>query len=93
MAAPEDADPQPDGSETVDLGWFSPQGAIEAHGRGEIMLVFPTMKTLEQLGAFASCDEILAWAKGRTVEPVEPQVIREGETARIVLPGDPGYEA
>ena len=53
VAAPEDADPQPDGSETVDLGWFSPQGAIEAHGRGEIMLVFPTMKTLEQLGAFA----------------------------------------
>src|SRR5215213_9255126 len=43
VAAPEDADPQPDGGETVDLGWFSPRGALEAHERGEIMLVFPTI--------------------------------------------------
>ena len=31
-------------------------GAIEAHERGEIMLVFPTIKTLEQLGAFGSAE-------------------------------------
>jgi 8-oxo-dGTP pyrophosphatase MutT (NUDIX family) len=91
VAAPEDAEPQIDGSECVDLGWFTPRGAIEAHERGDIMLVFPTIKTLEQLSAFTSADEILAWAEGRSVEPVEPQVIREGETARIVLPGEPGY--
>jgi 8-oxo-dGTP pyrophosphatase MutT (NUDIX family) len=92
VAAPEDAEPEPDGSETVDLGWFSPRGALEANERGEIELVFPTIKTLEQLDAFGSADEILQWAEGRTVEPVEPQVIREGETARIVLPGEPGYQ-
>jgi len=92
VSAPDDAQPEPDGSETVDLGWFSPQGAIEAHERDEITLVFPTIKTLEQLSAFGSADELLEWAAGRTVEPVEPQVIREGETARIVLPGEPGYE-
>ena len=91
VAAPEDAEPRVDGSECVDLGWFTPRGAIEAHERGEIMLVFPTIKTLEQLSAFASADEILRWAQGRTVEPVQPQVIREGETARIVLPGEPGH--
>ncbi len=91
VAAPGDAEPEPDGSETVDLGWFSPQGALDANERDEIMLVFPTMKTLEQLSAFGSADELLAWAAGRTVEPVEPQVVRQGETARIVLPGEPGY--
>jgi 8-oxo-dGTP pyrophosphatase MutT (NUDIX family) len=91
VAAPEDAEPRVDGSECVDLGWFTPRGAIEAHERGEIMLVFPTIKTLEQLSAFDSADEILAWAEGRTVEPVEPQVIQEGEKARIVLPGEAGY--
>ena len=52
-AAPDGADPQPDGGETVDLGWFTPRGAIEAHERDEILLVFPTIKTLEQLGEFA----------------------------------------
>jgi 8-oxo-dGTP pyrophosphatase MutT (NUDIX family) len=92
VAAPDGAEPRCDGEETVDLGWFSPQSALDARERGEIMLVFPTMKTLEQLGAFATADELLAWARGREVAPVQPRVIGEGETARIVLPGEPGYE-
>jgi 8-oxo-dGTP pyrophosphatase MutT (NUDIX family) len=90
-AAPGDADPKPDGGETVDLGWFTPRGALDAHGRDEILLVFPTIKTLEQLAAFSSADELLEWAAGREVEPVEPQVIGDGPTARIVLPGEAGY--
>jgi 8-oxo-dGTP pyrophosphatase MutT (NUDIX family) len=89
--APADADPKPDGGETVDLGWFTPRGAIEAHQRGEIMLVFPTIKTLEQLAEFESAGALLAWAAGREVEPVEPQVVGDGPAARIVLPGEPGY--
>ncbi len=92
-AAPAGAEPRPDGEEMVDLGWFTPRGALEAHAREEIVLVFPTIKTLEQLERFASADELLAWARGRTVEPIEPQVVTEGEVARVVLPGEPGYRA
>src|SRR5688572_28628042 len=33
--SPDGAEPEPDGSETVDLGWFTPRGAIEAHERSE----------------------------------------------------------
>ena len=91
--APEGAEPVPDGGETVDLGWFTPEGAIEAYGREEILLVFPTIKTLEQLSPFGSADEILEWASGREVVPIEPQVVVEGEVARVVLPGEPGYVA
>jgi 8-oxo-dGTP pyrophosphatase MutT (NUDIX family) len=90
--APADADPRPDGSETVDLGWFSPRGAIEAYERDEILLVFPTIRTLEQLAEFPSADALLEWASGREVEPVEPQVVGDGPAARIVLPGEPGYD-
>ena len=89
--APEGAEPEPDGGETVDLGWFTPRGAIEAHERSEILLVFPTIKTLEQLDAFSSAAELLEWAAGREVEPVEPQVVGDGPAARIVLPGEAGY--
>jgi 8-oxo-dGTP pyrophosphatase MutT (NUDIX family) len=89
--APPDAAPRPDGGETVDVGWHAPQAALAAHERGELELVFPTIKTLEQLSGFATADELLAWADGRVVEPIEPQVVVEGEVARIVLPGEPGY--
>ena len=92
VAAPEDAQPAPDGGETVDLGWFSPTGALAAYERDEILLVFPTIKTLEQLTPFGSASELLGWADGREVVPIEPRVVMEGEVARVVLPGEPGYE-
>jgi hypothetical protein len=55
-------------------------------------LVFPTIKHLEQLSAFASADALLDYARGREVRPVEPRVLLGGEHARIVLPGEPGYD-
>jgi 8-oxo-dGTP pyrophosphatase MutT (NUDIX family) len=90
-AAPPGAEPRPDGGETVDLAWYAPRDALHAHRRERLELVFPTIKTLEQLAAFASADELLAWADGRDVAPIEPQVLVEGEVARVVLPGEPGY--
>jgi len=80
-----------DGEECIDMGWFTPAGALEAHEREEIMLVFPTIKHLEQLGAFGTVLELLQYARGREVLPIEPRVVVEGEVARILLPGDPGY--
>jgi 8-oxo-dGTP pyrophosphatase MutT (NUDIX family) len=67
--APDGAQPRVDGSECVDLGWFTPQGALERHRAGELLLVFPTIKHLEQLSAFASADALLAFATGREVVP------------------------
>jgi 8-oxo-dGTP pyrophosphatase MutT (NUDIX family) len=83
--------PRVDGEECVDLGWFTPSGALDAHRAGEIELVFPTIKHLEQLGEFPSVASLLAYARGRDVLPVQPRVVLEGEVARIVLPGEPGY--
>jgi 8-oxo-dGTP pyrophosphatase MutT (NUDIX family) len=86
--APEDADPRVDGSECVDWGWFTPAAAL---GDEAIGLAFPTHKTLQGLQRFGSVDEAIGWASGRPVEPVEPRVVHEGEVARVVLPGEPGY--
>jgi 8-oxo-dGTP pyrophosphatase MutT (NUDIX family) len=93
VAAPADAEPRVDGAECVDIGWYSPGDALDAYERGELLLVFPTIKTLEQLSPFSSADELLGWATGREVVPIEPRVVMEGEVARVVLPGEPGYEA
>ncbi|HTP22331.1 MAG TPA: NUDIX hydrolase [Solirubrobacteraceae bacterium] len=88
---PPGAQAQADGGEIVDARWYEPAAALEARMRGELFLVFPTIKHLEQLSAFESADALLAHARGREIHPVQPQVIRQGETARIVLPGEPGY--
>jgi 8-oxo-dGTP pyrophosphatase MutT (NUDIX family) len=88
---PDGQEPQVDGEECVDLGWFTPSGALEAYRAGEIALVFPTIKHLEQLSEFASVAELMAYARGREVLPVQPKVLLEGEVARIILPGEPGY--
>ena len=91
--APPGQEPRIDGDECVDFGWFAPDAALDAARRDQIALVFPTIKHLEQLAAFASADEVLAYARGRDVDPVVPRVVQEGEVARIVLPGDPAHPA
>jgi 8-oxo-dGTP pyrophosphatase MutT (NUDIX family) len=90
-ALPDGAQPAIDGAECVALGWFTPRGALQAHARGEILLVFPTIKHLEQLDLFSSADALIDHARGRDVEPVTPRVVVTGETARVLLPGDAGY--
>jgi 8-oxo-dGTP pyrophosphatase MutT (NUDIX family) len=87
VSGPNGAEARPDGGETVDVGWYEPRAALDA----DIELVFPTIKTLEALAGFGSADELLRWADGREVEPIEPMVVIEGEVARVVLPGEPGY--
>ena len=89
---PPGQEPRVDGEECVDMGWFTAAGALAAYRAGEIELVFPTIKHLEQLEGFASAHELLAHARTRVVEPVEPRVLIEGEVARILLPGEPGYQ-
>jgi 8-oxo-dGTP pyrophosphatase MutT (NUDIX family) len=84
--------PAVDGEECVELGWFTPQEALQAHSAEQIALVFPTIKHLEQLSVFASERELLSYARGRKVQPILPRVVLEGEVARVVLPGEPGYD-
>jgi 8-oxo-dGTP pyrophosphatase MutT (NUDIX family) len=88
---PPGQEPRVDGQECVDLGWFRPRDALDAYRAHQLSLVFPTIKHLEQLAAFVSVQELLDYARGREVQPVEPRVVLEGEVARILLPGDPGY--
>ena len=72
---------------TAPSAWTSagsgPPDALAAGRRDELMLVFPTIKHLEQLAAFGSVAEALASAAGRAVEPVEPRVVaRDGAGPR-----------
>lgn len=90
--SPPDAEPKCDGEECVDLRWIGPGAALEAGQREELFLVFPTIKHLEQLAEFGSVDELLAHARSRRVQPIEPRVLVDGGIAQVLLPGEPGYD-
>jgi 8-oxo-dGTP pyrophosphatase MutT (NUDIX family) len=86
--APPAARASVDGAEIVDSGWFSPEAALAANAAGELFLVFPTIRQLQQLSAFASATALLDHARRTEVVALRPRVLLQGETARIVLPGD-----
>jgi 8-oxo-dGTP pyrophosphatase MutT (NUDIX family) len=89
---PSDQEPKVDGAECVDLGWFTPPGALQAHQRKEIELVFPTIKHLEALGEFTNVVDLLRHASGLHVTAVQPRVVLGEDGPRVAMPGEPGYE-
>lgn len=95
---PDGRQPRTDGGEIVDHRWVTPDAALRAFQAGELLLVFPTIKHLEQLAPFATVTALLEHARDRVVEPMQPRVVvgegtdAGGEVARIVLPGEPGYD-
>ena len=89
--APPHSPPKPDGSETVDAGWFEPAAALESCAKDELQLAFPTIKQLEDLSRHETAEALLEASSGRDVEPILPKVTGEGDDRRVVLPGEPGY--
>ena len=89
--APPHSPPKPDGTETTEAAWFEPRAALDACAAGDLALVFPTIKQLEQLAPFTSSEEAIEAMRGRAVEPILPKVIGSREDHRVVLPGDPDY--
>lgn len=92
-AAPDPAEVVIDEAECVDARWIRPREALDAGARDELLLVFPTIKHLEQLAEHASVADALETARGRRVQPVQPRVLVDGGVARVLLPGEPGYDA
>jgi 8-oxo-dGTP pyrophosphatase MutT (NUDIX family) len=90
--APEDTEVTIDGEECVDARWLRPAVALQELREDRLMLVFPTIKHLQQLAEYASVDDALASARARDVHPVQPRVLGRGDDARVVMPGEPGYE-
>ena len=61
------ATPIIDPREMTDALWLSPGEALTRLDRGELPMVFPTIKTIEALGRYDSADEAL---EGYGAEPV-----------------------
>ena len=90
--APPGAVPKCDGEECVDARWIRPVDALSAFERDELLLVFPTIKHLQELARFDSVADAFATARAREVQPVEPRFRMENGKPKVLLPGDDGYE-
>jgi 8-oxo-dGTP pyrophosphatase MutT (NUDIX family) len=90
--APDGVDGTCDGEECVDLRWMRPQEALDTYQRDELLLVFPTIKHLQELCFFESVEHALDTGRSRRVMPVEPRVVMQGGIARVLLPGESGYD-
>ena len=92
--APLEQEPLHDDNETIDSLWVRPADALDRHHAGELFMIFPTIKNLEFLVPFATCDEALAAAAAVGHPPaILPRVVRRGEHIAVLLPGDAGYDA
>ncbi len=82
---PGDGEPEVDGEEVIDWGWFEPADALSRHSVGEIELVFPTIKHLESLTNFSTVDDALGSAARTEVRAVEPnlEITADGSDARL----------
>lgn len=93
-AAPPDQIPAHDAGETIAAMWIRPADALGRHRAGEIELIFPTIRNLQAIGRFATSQELLDSAAAAVGVPaVLPRVVADGRGVRILVPGDPGYEA
>ncbi len=76
--APRDQIAEADAAEVTDGRWLAPREALAAHERGEIGLIFPTIKHLERIAPYATVDALLEFARTKPVVTVAP-VIRDGQ--------------
>jgi 8-oxo-dGTP pyrophosphatase MutT (NUDIX family) len=78
-----------DGIENTDSLWIDPAAALDAAVCGDLTLPPPTWMTLRQLTAFASADEVMAWARRLRIEPVQPAFEERDGVKRLTVPGQP----
>ena len=75
--APHDQVAEVDAAEVHDGRWVRPADALAAYRRGEIGMIFPTIKHLERIAPFRSVDELLDFASQKTIVTVSPEVSDE----------------
>ncbi len=90
--APLSQTPSHDNSETVDHVWIQPGEALARHHRGELQLVFPTIKTLESIARFDTAAALMEFARSPRAMPVmAPRTANSREGKKLLVPGDYAY--
>ena len=83
--APPGSRSAPDPREMTDSLWLSPGSALDRHRAGRLPMIFPTIRTLEQLSAFATADAVLTHFRTRDIPAVMPALVRTESGVRVSI--------
>ena len=84
-----------DGNELTHSLWISPKNALEKAFNGELQMIMPTIKNLQQCKDYTSASQLLEDQKKLTNKdfpPILPKFFKEDGKWVGLLPGDPDYE-
>ena len=80
-------------SEVTRLKWIGPQEAISQVASGEMLMVPPTLRSLEYIVQFKNTDELFSAVQNLRPFPILPKVVIKDDLRTIVLPWDEAYES
>jgi hypothetical protein len=70
-----DAEAVVDRREMTDAVWIGPAYALRRNREGTLPMVFPTIRTLEDLSPFASADAVLAHLRTLRIPAIMPRLV------------------
>ncbi len=83
--------PLHDAVETTDSLWIRPEDALKRYLSNSLLLSPPTIRTLEQLCAFSSAEEVIEYAKVRNPPAILPHIGEFDGIMQMLMPGDLEY--
>ena len=90
--APSHQQSEHDGTELLHHVWIIPEEALARNGRGELHLLYPTIKTLQTLAQFKTVDEVLAYARAdRAMPAMTPRAAASRSGPATLFWGDYAY--
>ncbi|MDE2973829.1 MAG: NUDIX hydrolase [Gemmatimonadota bacterium] len=66
--------------------WLTPRAALERHRRGGLPMIFPTIRTLEDLSGFAAVGDLLAHYRDRAIPRIQPDIVRTATGVALRVP-------
>jgi 8-oxo-dGTP pyrophosphatase MutT (NUDIX family) len=88
---PEGQIPVHDRIELTGSRWMTPAFALEEHAAGRIVLMPPTLKTIEELLSFSNNRKLFAAARSQRIWTILPEAFRTADSFGVRLPCDSEY--
>ncbi|MFU8817603.1 MAG: hypothetical protein ACNA7W_19835, partial [Pseudomonadales bacterium] len=77
--------------ESVDSVWIRPADVLEQAAAGQRTVIFPTLRNVEKLAAYASVSDALAGAAASSVVRVLPWTERRDDGNYLCIQPEAGY--